>query len=99
VDPEDQGDDAARALLTQAVPLLERAVGRPIEGVLGDPAPLTAAEDAVNRADVDEIMVVTPPTRLSSRLRLDLASKVAGLGLPMTVVAPGDQVATNAVLD
>ena len=56
---------------------------------IGDPAALTAIEDAINAEHYDEIMLSTLPTHLSRWLRLDLPSKVAGLGIPVTVVTAG----------
>jgi hypothetical protein len=54
--------------------------------MIGSYEPLAAIEDAVNREDFDEIVLATRPGRLARRLHLDLASKVKGLGLPVTVV-------------
>ena len=40
VDPEDQGQNEAEETLELAVPLLEKAAGAPVEGIVGDPEPL-----------------------------------------------------------
>ena len=53
---------------------------------MGDPDPLTAVYDAVNLHGFDEIIVSTLPTRVSRWLRMDLPSKVAALGMPVTTV-------------
>jgi len=86
VDPEDQGRSEAEETLDLAIPLLEDAAGGRVEGVVGDPEPLAAIQDAVNIHGFDEIILSTLPKRVSRWLRLDLPHKVAGLGLPVTTV-------------
>ena len=85
-DPEDQADDEAQAVLELALPLLEEAAGGPVEGMIGDPEPLNAIQDAVNLHGFDEIIISTLPTRVSRWLKLDLPHKVDGLGLPVTTI-------------
>ena len=85
-DPEDHGDSEAQSTLELALPLLEEAAGDRVEGLIGDPDPLTAIHDAVNIHGFDEVIVSTLPTRVSRWLRLDLPSKLEGLGLPVTIV-------------
>jgi hypothetical protein len=86
VDPEDQGLSEAEETLDMAVPLLEEAAGTPVEGIVGDPEPLAAIQDAVNAYGFDEIIISTLPKTFSRWLRLDLPHKAAGLGLPVTTV-------------
>jgi len=86
VDPEDQGRNEAEATLEIALPLLERAAGSEVDGMIGDPEPLAAIQDAVNVHGFDEIILSTLPKRVSKWLHLDLPHKVAGLGLPVTTV-------------
>src|ERR671933_2354637 len=86
VDPEDQGRNEAEETLDLAIPLLEDAAGSLVEGMVGDPEPLAAIQDAVNLHGFDEIIISTLPTRVSRWLKLDLPSKAAGLGLPVTTV-------------
>jgi hypothetical protein len=86
VDPEDQSSSEAQQTLELAVPLLERAVGNQVEGIVGDPEPLAAIQDAINVHGFDEIIISTLPSRVSRWLKLDLPSKAAGLGLPVTTV-------------
>jgi hypothetical protein len=89
MDPEDQSRDEAQQTLELAIPLLEQAAGSRVEGIVGDPEPLAAIQDAVNVHGFDEIIISTLPTRVSRWLKLDLPSKAAGLGLPVTTVTAG----------
>jgi hypothetical protein len=84
VDPEDQEASEAQTVLDLALPLLEDAAGGHVEGLIGDPEPLNAIQDAVNLHGFDEIIISTLPKRVSRWLHLDLPSKVNGLGLPVT---------------
>jgi hypothetical protein len=86
VDPEDQGHSEAEATLELALPLLERATGGPVDGMIGVPEPLAAIQDAINIHGFDELIISTLPQRVSKWLKLDLPSKAAGLGLPVTTV-------------
>ena len=76
----------SEAVLELALPLLEDAAGDEVEGVIGDADPLAAIQDAVNRRGVDEIILSTLPAHVSRWLKLDLPSKLQGLGLPVTHV-------------
>ena len=86
VDPDDVGDDEAREAMEQALPKLSEAAGQEVTGSVGDPAPLTAIEDAINLGNYDEIIISTLPRRVSKWLKLDLVSKARGIGLPVTHV-------------
>lgn len=90
VDPEDQGGGEAQAVIEQAVPMLSEAAGAPVEGIVGSTDPIAAVEDALNLRGFDEVIVSTLPSKLSHWLRLDLPSKVTGMGLPVTTVTPND---------
>ncbi|HEY6761093.1 MAG TPA: hypothetical protein VI318_16470 [Baekduia sp.] len=96
VDAEDQGSDEANAVLELALPLLEEAAGGSVEGIVGDPEPLNAVQDAVNLRGFDEIIVSTLPARVSRWLKLDLPSKLGGLGLPVTTVTAKERATTPA---
>lgn len=96
VDPEDQTASEAQTVLDRALPLLEQAVGAPVDGLLGDPDPIAAVHDAINLHGFDEVIVSTLSAKVSRWLRLDLPSKVAGMGLPVTTVTPGEDVAAIA---
>jgi hypothetical protein len=86
VNPSDHDKEEAEHVLELALPLIEEAAGGPVEGMIGDPEPLAAIEDAVNLGRFDEIILSTLPTRVSRWLRLDLPSKVKALGLPVTTI-------------
>lgn len=86
MDPEDQDDAEAREILARALPLLSNAAGSAVNGLIGDPTPLTAIEDAINSQTFDEIILSTLPRHLSRWLRLDLPSKAAAFGIPVTTV-------------
>jgi hypothetical protein len=90
VDPEDQGAGEAKTVLDHALPLLGEAAGTPVEGIVGDPDPVAAIHDAINLRGFDEVIISTLSPRVSRWLKLDLPSKVAGMGLPVTTVTPGD---------
>ena len=96
VDAEDQAQDEAQAVLELALPLLEEAAGAPVEGMVGDPEPLNAVQDAVNLRGFDEIIISTLPARVSRWLRLDLPSKVGGLGLPVTTITAREREPSTA---
>ena len=95
VDPEDQGAGEAQAVIDHALPLLSEAAGAPVEGMLGAPDPNIAIHDAINLHGFDEIIISTLPARLSRWLKLDLPSKVSGMGLPVTTVTPVEVAATS----
>jgi hypothetical protein len=90
VDPEDQGGGEAASVIERAVPALSDAAGAPVEGIVGSTDPIAAIEDAINLRGFDEVIISTLPSRISHWLKLDLPSKVTGMGLPVTTVTPKD---------
>jgi hypothetical protein len=90
VDAQDQGPGEAQAVLDEALPKLSAAAGSQVQGVIGDPDPVAAVQDAINLRGFDEIIISTLSPRLSRWLKLDLPSKVAGMGLPVQTVTPSD---------
>jgi hypothetical protein len=91
VDPEDQGAGEATAVVERAVPALsEAAGGAPVEGIVGSSDPIAAVEDAINLRGFDEVIISTLPSKISHWLKLDLPSKITGMGLPVTTVTPKD---------
>jgi hypothetical protein len=70
------GGEEAEAHMKRAVDRL-RAAGLSVEGLVGDPDPVAAVEDAVNLGDgFDEAIVSTLPTHLSKWLKMDLPHRV-----------------------
>jgi hypothetical protein len=90
VDPEDLDADEAQGVLEHALPLLGDAAGSEVEGMIGDPDPSAAIQDAINLRGFDEVIISTLPQKLSRWLHLDLPSKISGLGLPVNTVTPAD---------
>jgi hypothetical protein len=65
--------------------------GIEVEGEIGDPDPLAAAQDAANQREFDEAIVSTLPKHLSKWLHLDLPHKVAhATGLPVEHVSASE---------
>ncbi len=90
VDAEDQGAGEAQGVLEQALPKLGEVAGAPVDGIVGDSDPMAAIQDAINLRGFDEIIISTLSPRVSRWLKLDLPSKVSGLGLPVNTVTPVD---------
>jgi len=84
--------------LENAVPMLERAAGGPVEGLIGGADPFSSVQDAVRDGHFDEIIVSTLSKKTSKWLRRDLVRKVEGLGLPVTKVMPR-QVGQESITD
>ncbi|HEX6653969.1 MAG TPA: hypothetical protein VF072_14580 [Thermoleophilaceae bacterium] len=89
VDPEDHGWREARDVIERACPVIGRAAGSEIAGMIGSHDPVAAVEDALNMHGFDEVIVSTLPARASRWLHLDLPSKVEGMGVRVTRVSAG----------
>ena len=86
----DPDTEVAALTIELAVPLLEEAVGAPVEALIGEGDPLNAVRAALEDGHYDEVIVSTLPERVSHWLRLDLPSRVERLGVPVeTVTAEG----------
>jgi hypothetical protein len=87
VDPEVAGVQDAERRLSDALSVLSEAAGDPVTGHVGDANPLAAVADAIHLRGFDEIILSTLPWRISRWMRIDLPSKVRGLGLPVEHVS------------
>ena len=86
VDPEVAGRQEAGEQLELALALLQEATGAEVTGHVGDAEPVAAISDTLHEREVDEIIISTLPRRLSRWMRLDLPSKLQGMGIPVTHV-------------
>src|SRR3954453_22650722 len=76
-----------RRVLAAAVPLLEEAAHRPVEGSVSvRHDPMEAIEEALMGDDFDELILSTLPRSISRWLHIDLPRRVAHIGLPLTTV-------------
>ena len=75
--------------MDNALPLLRKAAGRPVEGIVGDSGdPFASLQAAVSEGGFDEIIISTFSKKTSRWLRRDLVRRVEGLGLPVTAIQP-----------
>ena len=72
--------------LEDAIPLLEREAQGKVRGLPGGPDPFQAVERALREEDFDEIIISPLREQRSRWRRRDLVHRIAGLGLPVTVV-------------
>ena len=87
VDPEDQCCEEAQMTIERLLPGLARAANAPVASAIGAHEVLAAVEDAVNGGDVDEVILLTPPSRVTRWLHMDLPRKISALGVAVTAVA------------
>ena len=86
--------DAARAAdwsLETAEKLLSRAADSPVKGSLGGEDPLEAIREAIAGGGYDDVLISTLPKRRSEWLRKDLPTRVAELGIPVSVITPPEE--------
>jgi hypothetical protein len=74
-------------VLALALPLIEEAAHRPVDGSVSRRSdPMDAVEEALAGDEFDEIIVSTLPRSVSRWLHIDLPRRLAHLGLPVTTV-------------
>jgi hypothetical protein len=84
--PEEPRKGGADWTLESAIPLLERAAGSRVEGIVGEADPFEAVKTALEEHDFDEVIVSTLPRRVSEWLRRDLPHRIERLGVPVTTI-------------
>ena len=82
----DPDTEEAAITLELAIPLLHAAAGSHMAGIVGATDPYQAVRETLEREPYDEVIVSTLPQRVSRWLHLDLAHRIARLGVPVTVV-------------
>jgi hypothetical protein len=76
----------AEPTLALALPLLEEASGKPVEGLSGGPDPLETVRRVQEARHYDEIILSTLPEGFSNWLGRNLPRSVCEIGVPVTVV-------------
>jgi hypothetical protein len=89
--PNEPRKGGADWTLDTARPLLERAAGGPVEGIVGEEDPFEAVRSALQQQDFDEVIVSTLPKRVSEWLRRDLPHRIEKLGVPVTTISQEEQ--------
>jgi hypothetical protein len=84
--PEEPRKGGADWTLDTAIPLLERAVGSKVEGIVGEADPFEAVKSALQEHGFDEVIVSTMAKRVSEWLRRDLPHRIERLGVPVTTI-------------
>jgi hypothetical protein len=82
----DPDTEEAEVTLELAIPLLDRAAGSHVRGVVGAVDPVEAVRELLEHERFDEAIVSTLPAHVSRWLRLDLPHRIEQLGLPVQVV-------------
>jgi hypothetical protein len=89
--PNEPRKGGADWTLETATPLLERAAGGPVEGIVGEEDPFEAVRSALQDPGFDEVIVSTLPKRVSEWLRRDLPHRIEKLGVPVTPVSQSEE--------
>lgn len=82
----DPDTEEAASTLELAIPLLDAAAGSHVRGIVGATDPYEAVRETLEREPYHEVIVSTLPQRVSRWLHLDLAHRIARLGVPVSVV-------------
>jgi hypothetical protein len=94
-DTHDRCTLEAEGRLAAALPLLSKAAGRSVVGMIGSHEPLATVKDALNLLNFDEVIISMLPAGASLWRRLDLPGRVRGLGLPVTEVVGSGRTAAS----
>jgi hypothetical protein len=86
--PNEPRKGGADWTLETALPLVERAAGGPVEGIVGEADPFEAVRTALEEHGFDEVIVSTLHRRVSEWLRRELPRRIEKLGVPVTTVSP-----------
>jgi hypothetical protein len=89
--PNEPRKGGADWTLETAIPLLERAAGAPVEGMVGEEDPFEAVSSALRERGFDEVIVSTLPKRVSEWLRRDLPHRIERLGVPVTTISQSEE--------
>jgi hypothetical protein len=89
--PNEPRKGGADWTLETALPLLERAAGAPVEGLVGEEDPFEAVSSALRDRGFDEVIVSTLPRRVSEWLRRDLPHRIERLGVPVTTASQSEE--------
>jgi hypothetical protein len=89
--PNEPRKGGADWTLETATPLLERAAGGPVGGIVGEEDPFEAVRSALQDPGFDEVIVSTLPKRVSEWLRRDLPHRIEKLGVPVTTVSQAEE--------
>jgi hypothetical protein len=89
--PNEPRKGVADWTLETATPLLERAAGASVEGIVGKEDPYEAVSSALADPGFDEVIVSTLPKRVSEWLRRDLPHRIEKLGVPVTTVSQQEE--------
>lgn len=95
--PDEPRKGGADWTLETAKPLLERAAGGPVEGVIGEADPFEAIKSALQDPGFDEVIVSTLPKRVSEWLRRDLPHRVERLGVPVTTITGKERLRSSVI--